>query len=129
MQRIWIAGSHRNVAHRLSAGNDGAFLRGLLDLLLLIKSAAKIVDANDEHDQKRQGDGKFQQRRAARIHKCPLLEKREKWGTPAALQSENSVVPPGLEFSVPFPPALKRWAKVGRPYGAGFFYASFHWTA
>jgi hypothetical protein len=33
---------------------------------------------------------------------------------------EDSVVPPGLEsFSLLFP-ALKRWAKFGRPSGAGF---------
>ena len=42
---------------------------------------------------------------------------------------ENSVVPPGLEFFLPFSPALKRWANLGRPSGAGFFYAWFHWTA
>ena len=40
----------------------------------------------------------------------------------AALQSprEDSVVPPGLESFVPPSPALKRWAKFGRPSGAGF---------
>ncbi|MGD0601357.1 MAG: penicillin acylase family protein [Terriglobales bacterium] len=32
----------------------------------------------------------------------------------------NSVVPPGLESFVPLFPALKRWAKFGRPSGAGF---------
>jgi TldD protein len=39
----------------------------------------------------------------------------------AALQrvGENSVVPAGLESSLPFFPALKRWAKLGRPSGAG----------
>jgi len=40
----------------------------------------------------------------------------------AALQrvGENSVVPPGLESAGPRFPALKRWAKLGRPSGAGF---------
>src|SRR6202140_1943640 len=33
---------------------------------------------------------------------------------------ENSTVPPGLESLGPLFPALKRWAKLGRPYGAGF---------
>jgi hypothetical protein len=33
---------------------------------------------------------------------------------------ENSVVPPGLELFLPLYPALKRWAKLGRPFGAGF---------
>ena len=32
----------------------------------------------------------------------------------------NSAVPPGLESFVPLFPALKRWAKLGRPSGAGF---------
>ncbi len=32
----------------------------------------------------------------------------------------SSVVPPGLESFVPAFPALKRWAKLGRPSGAGF---------
>ena len=32
---------------------------------------------------------------------------------------ENSVVPTGLESSVSLLPALKRWAKLGRPSGAG----------
>src|SRR5271157_2869623 len=31
----------------------------------------------------------------------------------------NSAVPPGLESFGPFFPALKRWAKLGRPFGAG----------
>jgi hypothetical protein len=31
---------------------------------------------------------------------------------------ENSVVPPGLELFLPLFPALKRWAKFGRPSGA-----------
>jgi hypothetical protein len=31
---------------------------------------------------------------------------------------ENSVVPPGLESFLPLFPALKRWAKLGRPSGA-----------
>src|SRR5208282_3571783 len=34
--------------------------------------------------------------------------------------SENSVVPPGLESLGPLFPALKRWAKLVRPSGAGF---------
>src|ERR1700693_5100658 len=93
MQRIRVAGGRRNVAHRLSAGNDGAFLRGLLDLLLLIKSAAKIVDANDEHDQKRQDTGKPQQRRATRILRGPPLEKREKWDTPRFAAQRNFEAP------------------------------------
>src|SRR5450759_3232578 len=33
---------------------------------------------------------------------------------------ENSVVPAGLESFFPLFPALKRWAKFGRPSGAGF---------
>jgi TldD protein len=33
---------------------------------------------------------------------------------------ENSAVPPGLESVGPLFPALKRWAKLGRPSGAGF---------
>ncbi len=33
---------------------------------------------------------------------------------------ENSVVPPGLESFLPLSPALKRWAKLERPSGAGF---------
>ena len=33
---------------------------------------------------------------------------------------EKSVVPLGLESFVPFFPALPRWAKLGRPCGAGF---------
>jgi hypothetical protein len=32
---------------------------------------------------------------------------------------ENSVVPPGLESFLPASPALKRWAKLERPSGAG----------
>ena len=59
-----LAFARRNVAHRLSAGNDGAFLRGLLDLLLLVEGAAEVEDAHDEHHQQRQCDGKLQQRRA-----------------------------------------------------------------
>src|ERR1035441_10610584 len=48
----------------------------------------------------------------------------------AALKSvrENSVVPPGLESILPFYPALKRWAKLGRPFGAAFSCAWFHQT-
>ena len=33
---------------------------------------------------------------------------------------ENSVVPPGLESFLSLFPALKRWAKLGRPSGAEF---------
>ena len=33
---------------------------------------------------------------------------------------ENSVVPPGLQTFVPLFPAINRWAKFGRPSGAGF---------
>ncbi len=42
---------------------------------------------------------------------------------PQGLKSvrEDSVVPPGLESSLSLFPALKRWAKLGRPSGAGFF--------
>jgi len=39
--------------------------------------------------------------------------------------SENSVVPPGLESSLRLSPALKRWAKLERPSGAGFSESSF----
>jgi hypothetical protein len=39
----------------------------------------------------------------------------------AAVKSESSVVPPGLESSSLLFPALKRWAKFGRPSGAGFY--------
>src|ERR1019366_3453894 len=60
-------GGRRNIVGWLRASNNGAFLRRLLDLLLLIEGAAKIVDAHHEHDQKRQGDGELQQRRAARF--------------------------------------------------------------
>src|SRR5206468_10130236 len=38
---------------------------------------------------------------------------------------ENSVVPPGLESFLPASPALKRWAKLERPSGAGFSESSF----
>jgi hypothetical protein len=51
-----------------------------------------------------------------------LVTKRRKFRIPQGLENvdENSVVPPGLEsYLLPFP-ALKRWAKVGRPSGAGF---------
>src|SRR5450759_910650 len=41
---------------------------------------------------------------------------------------EDSVVPPGLESLIPLFPALKRWAKFGRPSGAAFSCASFHPT-
>ena len=57
-----VGGGLLNVAPRLSAGKDGAFLRSLLDLLLLVRSAAKIVDAHDEYNQKRQRNGKLKQR-------------------------------------------------------------------
>ncbi len=36
------------------------------------------------------------------------------------IMGENSVVPPGLASFIPRFPALKRWAKVGRPSGAGY---------
>ncbi len=39
---------------------------------------------------------------------------------------ENSVVPPGLESFFPLFPALKRWAKLGRPSGAGCSAIPFH---
>jgi hypothetical protein len=65
MQRIGIAGRCLNVTHRLSAGNDGAFLRGLFDFLFLVKGAAEIVDAHHEYHQKRKNDGELQQRRTA----------------------------------------------------------------
>ena len=50
---------------------------------------------------------------------------------PQGLKSvrENSVVPPGLEFFFPLYPALKRWAKFGRPSGAGLSGISFHRVA
>jgi hypothetical protein len=53
----------------------------------------------------------------------------------AAPQSvhESWVVPPGLEAFFLLSPALKRWAKLVRPYGAGSSYISFsisfHWVA
>jgi len=52
----------------------------------------------------------------------------------AALQSvhESWVVPPGLEAFFLLSPALKRWATLVRPYGAGSSYISFsisfHWV-
>jgi hypothetical protein len=51
-----------------------------------------------------------------------LVTKRRKFRIPQGLENvdENSVVPPGLESVVPLFPALKRWAKLGRPSGAGF---------
>jgi hypothetical protein len=39
--------------------------------------------------------------------------------------SENSVVPAGLESFLPLSPALKRWAKLERPSGAGLSENSF----
>ena len=39
---------------------------------------------------------------------------------------ENWVVPPGLYQFAPLHPALKRWAKVARPYGAGLARVLFH---
>ena len=49
-----------------------------------------------------------------------LETRRRKFRIPQGLENvrENSVVPPGLESLVPLFPALKRWAKLGRPYGA-----------
>src|SRR5713226_6434145 len=40
--------------------------------------------------------------------------------------NKNSVVPPGLEASLPRFPALKRWAKFERPYGAALSRAALH---
>jgi len=45
---------------------------------------------------------------------------------PRKCARESSVVPPGLEFSLPLSPALKRWAKFVRPSGAGFSAIPFH---
>ena len=39
---------------------------------------------------------------------------------------EDSVVPPGLESLFPLFPALKGWAKLGRPSGAGLSSSSFY---
>src|SRR5712692_4727583 len=52
----------------------------------------------------------------------------QKKGLNAALKhaNENSVVPPGLEASLPRFPALKRWAKLERPYGAALSRAALH---
>ena len=49
----------------------------------------------------------------------------------AAIQSagKSSAVPPGLESLSPLFPALKRWAKLGRPSGAGFPDIRCHWIA
>ena len=41
---------------------------------------------------------------------------------------ENSVVPPGLESLLPASPALKRWAKLERPSGAGLSESSVAWV-
>jgi len=51
-----------------------------------------------------------------------LVTKRRKFRIPQGLENvhEDSVVPPGLESLAPLFPALKRWAKVGSPSGAGF---------
>jgi penicillin G amidase len=43
----------------------------------------------------------------------------------AAPLQDNRVVPPGLEFSLSLHPALKRWAKLGRPSRAGYSDDSF----
>jgi cytochrome c-type biogenesis protein CcmH len=44
------------------------------------------------------------------------------WLGGAAVQSKDSVVPPGLAC-LPLHPALKRWANFGRPSGAGFSFS------
>ena len=51
-----------------------------------------------------------------------LVTKWRKLRIPQGLENvhENAVVPPGLESLVPLFPALKRWAKLGSPSGAGF---------
>jgi hypothetical protein len=50
----------------------------------------------------------------------------EEFLVPVKRVRENSVVPPGLESFFPLFPALKRWAKFGRPSGAGLSGISFH---
>jgi hypothetical protein len=41
-------------------------------------------------------------------------------GKTSSEERENSVVPPGLKSFFQLFRALKRWAKLGRPSGAGF---------
>jgi acyl-homoserine lactone acylase PvdQ len=52
----------------------------------------------------------------------PIYETRSRRRVAHGLNSvsENSVVPPGLKSLVPLFPALKRWAMLGRPSGAGY---------
>jgi hypothetical protein len=64
---------------------------------------------------------------------APCRNKWEQCGAGAACKNpalksvrENSVVPPGLESFLPLFPALKRWAKLVRPSGAGFPANPFH---
>jgi len=38
----------------------------------------------------------------------------------------REIVPPGLASFLPLFPALKRWAKLGRPYGNGSLELVFH---
>ena len=45
------------------------------------------------------------------------------------LAGEHWVVPPGLATFLPLFPALKRWAKLGRPSGAGFLDTTFNGIA
>jgi len=59
------------------------------------------------------------------VHWCRALCERGRYldmssalgMSPAGLR-ENSAAPPGLESLLPLYPALKRWAKLGRPSGA-----------
>ncbi len=49
-----------------------------------------------------------------------LIQRQPRQGRTSLAQrfsGENSVVPPGLELFLPRFPALKRWAKLGRPSG------------
>jgi hypothetical protein len=64
---------------------------------------------------------------AARLKSCPPENLIGVGGFPgygvfpqAQCLGEHSVVPPGLESFLPASPALKRWAKLERPSGAGF---------
>jgi len=73
---------------------------------------------------------------AARLKSCPPENLLGVGGFPgygvfpqAQCEGENSVVPPGLESFLPAAPALKRWAKLERPSGAGFSDSSFPWPA
>jgi penicillin amidase len=50
----------------------------------------------------------------------PIYETRRNVARGLTILRENSVVPPGLGSLVPLFPALKRWANLGRPSGAGF---------